>query len=768
MRRLTRGLIAGSASLLVAAGLAQPAGATPPADTPPKKDKGASEQHRPHNLRGPLTKRQQEWRKEAVRKLVSGQKAPMKQGGSTVVQVGEEKFVELQVQKTDEIFSILAEFGDQVDSDLGTEPGPLHNQIPKPDRSVDNTTKWRADFSPAYYEDMFFDAAGDGGESMADFFEKQSAGRYSVTGDVSKWVEVPYNASYYGDNTVEYSGGAWAFVADSADAWYQAQVAAGKTQAEIKQYLLQFDQWDRYDYDSDGDFSERDGYIDHFQAIHAGIGEEAGGGQLGADAIWSHRWYVNADDFGQTGPSVNGNNVLFGGTQIGNTGIWVGDYTTEPENGGLGVFTHEFAHDLGLPDLYDTAGGSNGTGFWTLMSSGSWLGHGRNSIGDTPGYMGPYSKMQLGWLDYETVEMGQSGTYTLGPAARVTEGAEQAVAITLPDKTTTTKYTTPTSGEYAWWTGSGDKLNTSITRSIDLTGYRKARLTAKAWYDIEAGYDYLYAEVSRDGGASWTRLGPGVTGDSKGRWTKLQYKVDGGQEVLFRFRYKTDGAVVRPGAFIDDILVRARGDVLVSDDVESTDHGWTVDGFTRSTGSDTEVTSQFYLVENRQYLDYDSVLKTGPYNFSAGITKPNWVEHFPYQNGMLVWYVDLKYSNNNTSQHPGHGLALPVDARPEQITYPDGSAPSNRRQPFDATFGLEATDPVTFHKEVRDSSGNVVTMEANVPSNPGIPTFDDTEVDRYWDAGNPQHSTKVAGHGVTVTVTGASGHDRTIEVTNPA
>ena len=58
------------------------------------------------------------------------------------------------------------------------------------------------------------------------------------------------------------------------------------------------------------------------------------------------------------------------------TNYYVGDYTVEPENGGLGVFAHEFAHDLGLPDYYDTAGGENGTGFWTLMSWGSWLGDG--------------------------------------------------------------------------------------------------------------------------------------------------------------------------------------------------------------------------------------------------------------------------------------------------------------------------------------------------------------------------------------------------------
>ena len=55
---------------------------------------------------------------------------------------------------------------------------------------------------------------------------------------------------------------------------------------------------------------------------------------------------------------------------------FIGDYTVEPENGGLGVFAHEYGHDLGLPDFYDTNGGDNGTSFWTTMSSGSWLGHG--------------------------------------------------------------------------------------------------------------------------------------------------------------------------------------------------------------------------------------------------------------------------------------------------------------------------------------------------------------------------------------------------------
>ena len=132
----------------------------------------------------------------------------------------------------------------------------------------------------------------------------------------------------------------------------------GKSTAELDAYLSQFDEWDRYDFDEDGDFDEPDGYIDHFQAVHAGEGEEAG---ADPDAIWSHRWYVNPTTAGSDGPTVGGKPNLNGGARIGDSSYFIGDYTVEPENGGLGVFAHEYGHDLGLPDFYDTNGGDNGT-----------------------------------------------------------------------------------------------------------------------------------------------------------------------------------------------------------------------------------------------------------------------------------------------------------------------------------------------------------------------------------------------------------------------
>jgi immune inhibitor A len=134
---------------------------------------------------------------------------------------------------------------------------------------------------------------------------------------------------------------------------------------------------------------------------------------------------------------------------------------------------------------------------------------------------------------------------------------------------------------------------------------------------------------------------------------------------------------------------------------------------------------------------------------------------------MLVWYVDHSYEDNNTSQHPGGGLALPVDARPVPFAYADGTRPSNRRQPFDATFGLETTDETCLHKEVLVKKV-VSVMEACAEANDGLPTFADTDPTRYWDATNPQNSVKVAGHGMTATVTSDTGDDLVVSVTNPA
>jgi immune inhibitor A len=118
-------------------------------------------------------------------------------------------------------------------------------------------------------------------------------------------------------------------------------------------------------------------------------------------------------------------------------------------------------------------------------------------------------------------------------------------------------------------------------------------------------------------------------------------------------------------------------------------------------------------------------MRTGPYNF-GGTIGPNWAERFPYQDGLLVWYWDDSFGDNNVGEHPGGGLILPVDANPAPLHWANGSVMRPRLQSFDATFTTQKTDAITVH------NGGVATT---IPSRPGVSTFDDSQ--SYWVAGDP-------------------------------
>ena len=91
---------------------------------------------------------------------------------------------------------------------------------------------------------------------------------------------------------------------------------------------------------------------------------------------------------------------------------------------------------------------------------------GDQGIGTTPGLMGPEEKLFLGWLDYADVGLGQSSTVLLDPAQDANTANAQAIKVNLTPTTTSKTYTTPTSGQYAWWTGSADDLNESLSRPV--------------------------------------------------------------------------------------------------------------------------------------------------------------------------------------------------------------------------------------------------------------------------------------------------------------
>ena len=612
------------------------------AQDPPEKD-GTGSKNVSDNRGHALADKQKALRQKGLEMKLRGQA----QHDAKIVEVAQGQYVELARESTDKIFVVIAEFGNtrhvSFPDSVGGVPqsnalvfdGPLNNSIPEPDRAQDNSTLWKPDYNRAHYEDMYFNR-------MAKYYESQSSGRYSVDGSVTEWVRVPFNEARYGRN---YCGDiicatTWFLVRDALAFWVEQQLADGWTLQQATDYLKTFDSWDRYDHDGDGNFDEPDGYIDHFQIVHAG-GDEAGGlpgigdPQQGTDAIWSHRWYVQINPIGSTGPMVGGTLVPFGGIDVGAggvssgvtipnnpTGIWVGDYTIQPENGGLGVFAHEYAHDLGLPNLYDVSGNTcgptceNSVGFWTLMASGANIGNGGpDGISDHPNDMGGWEKFQLGWANYEVAFAGEKSEHKLGPAETNTMQA-QVVFVVLPDKKVTRSIGSPYAGAYFYYSGTGNNLDTRMSRPFTLGA--GSALTAQVNYSIETDWDYAYVVASTDGGVNWTNVatslstntnpngqnfGNGITGSSGGNWVTLTADLSAYTgNVLLGFRYWTDGAVVRPGFQVDEITVTGHP----TDGAEST-AGWTfvppLGGFRVTTGVETPEYFNAYVAEFRQYPD---------------------------------------------------------------------------------------------------------------------------------------------------------------------
>ncbi|MGH2477207.1 MAG: immune inhibitor A domain-containing protein [Candidatus Limnocylindrales bacterium] len=798
--RKARKALAGVTALALTGALAftgvQPARGAPAGDPGPTVSDPSTVA--PHELPNRLEDKRRELQQQALTQVIDGEATPQQIDGTTVVKVGnqagaadtdetnrgaarrKDQYVRLSRERTDRVFVLLVEFGNQRHPDYpdqDTDPdwpgparfdGPLHNQIPEPDRTVDNSTIWEPDFSQAYWQNLYF-GTGRGVDSMKKYYQRQSSGRYSIDGEVTQWVEVPFNEARYGrsdgfpcdsnvcDNT-------WQLVQDGMNSWVADQQAAGRSDAEIRADLASFDVQDRYDFDGDGDFNEPDGYLDHLQIVHGGGDQADGDPHQGEDAIWSHRWY--AFDGAPTGPQQN----PAGGTQIGNTGIWAGDYTIQAENSGLSTIAHEFGHDLNLPDHYDTAGGDNGVEWWTLMAQSRLSGAGE-PIGTRAGDLSAWDKLQLGWLDYEIVGEGQGRTLDLGPHEFNSDKAQAAVVI-LPDKSVTNELGDPFAGESMWWSDSGDDLENTMTRPVDLSAATTAALTLKARYEIEAGFDYLYVQASTDGGTTWTSLDgtaggepfvrtasdqPAISGSSEGEWVDVNVPLDAyaGQAIELRFLYDTDGGVAPDGFFADDVSVVADGAPLFTSGAEEGDEGWTLDGFRATTGTETGVFDNYYIASHRSFVSYDRYLKTGPYNFGFVNTRPDWVEHFSYEQGLLISYWDTSQRDNNTSEHPGEGEILVIDAHPQPIFRIDGPPWRSRVQIYDAPFSLTRARSFTLHVNGRASF---------IRGQNAQPVFDDSRP--YWFPEIPQTGVKVPETGTRIRVASVDGTSMRIRVSS--
>lgn len=119
---------------------------------------------------------------------------------------------------------------------------------------------------------------------------------------------------------------------------------------------------------------------DHIMVYHAGSGEEET--DVPAD-IWSLFYPMQ---YSYLSHDFNGYTI-------------VPDTTTDPTYSSFAVICHEYGHQLGLLDLYDTSvsGGVSKVGMWSLMD----YPYGTDNTGKRPPHLDPWSKNFLKFIDLD-------------------------------------------------------------------------------------------------------------------------------------------------------------------------------------------------------------------------------------------------------------------------------------------------------------------------------------------------------------------------------
>ncbi len=243
-------------------------------------------------------------------------------------------------------------------------------------------TVFRMVVIPVQFEDREFSCSADELRSTVSlseqYFRQQFRGSRDFSFDLSPTVTLPKSVAYYGAN---YS--------DRRDVLLHEAVreACSRSAGSIDFSL--------YDNDSDG-------LVDNVCLITAGLSEADGADE---NWIWPQHGYLK--DHGGT--------ASISGVQINSFTVCteqISDAGESPRKAGIGIFCHEFAHVLGLYDLYDTDGeGSGGLSSGlcglSLMDTGCRLGDGA----DPPGFNA---------IDMELLGLGECGTlskgsYTLEP-----------------------------------------------------------------------------------------------------------------------------------------------------------------------------------------------------------------------------------------------------------------------------------------------------------------------------------------------------------------
>ncbi len=558
------------------------------------------------------------------------------------------------------ILGILVDFPDLKSSQPRLEPA--------------DTDMFYSSYTIDHYRNLLFSVdgfTGPNGEtfpSARQYYRDVTGSNFDLTGSVFGWVTAKNKAAYYGrQNSDIRDENATELVLEAVE----ALVAQGLN-------LTEFDQTDLSDSDGDGIINEPDGVIDHILLFHSSIGQEAGGGVLGDDAIWSHRFFVT--DSSNQPADVAGSTVK------------AFNYTINPIDAGIGVVVHEFGHDLGLPDEYDLKDIRIGepVANWSVMSSGSWMGEVR---GSAPVMFSPknleYLQNRFGgsWVNQKSLELTSiDGTENLNVThASVFDESTNQIKITLPPLLE--DFIVPSSGSFQYYSGDGNNLNNQMSFDVSLPDSDQITLKMKSKFSIESDYDIFQVYVNSE------PLAGNATKTSHPNYPTVKHYLDGSsaasdvknadfvdliydlssyanQQATITFVYQTDAEVSFFGIVLDDISIFSSQQEVLNDNAENNNSNQ-FNGF-RKIGRYKSGDEHAYYLQLRSHQGLDKGLQQAQY--PAGLT---------------LWYSNDNYENNNTSEHQGFGDLLIIDTDQRPIFKSNGTdAASSMIQVRDAAMRL--------------------------------------------------------------------------------
>jgi len=104
--------------------------------------------------------------------------------------------------------------------------------------------------------------------------------------------------------------------------------------------------------------------------------------------------------------------------------------------------------------------------------------------------------------------------------------------------------------------GNSETSYATMSTGVNLSSALSATLSFWAIYSIEGGFDYMYLQVSANGGTTWTTIDS--FDDTSSVWTQYTYSLGGycgNSNVKVRFKFVSDGAVNYDGMYIDDFTI---------------------------------------------------------------------------------------------------------------------------------------------------------------------------------------------------------------------